>query len=238
MQNELYVGIVIADSDEYAPILNYVNKLNGTESPLHSLTSHIINLNNNGKNYKVRTVLCGIGKVNAATATAFLINDGVDVLLNCGLSGGLNNVRRGDLMVATSLLEHDFDLTSIGYKVAEKPGQEYIYTPNAYLNELIKTTYNGISEGVMVSGDSFINSNTKRDQLVNLFSASACDMETAAIAYACTLSQVPYMVLRKISDDASDNAEESYRDMNELKESQLVDILLNIVPKINKEQLK
>ena len=238
MEKEIYVGLVIADSDEYAPISNFVETFDGYECPLYSLKSHIINFTDGDKNYKVRSVLCGIGKVNAAAATAFLINDGVDLILNCGLSGGLNNVKRGDVLVASSLLEHDFDLTSIGYKVAEKPGQEYVYKPSEYLNQVIKTAYSGILEGVMVSGDSFINSDKKREELITLFSASACDMETAAIGYVCSAAQIPFAILRKISDNAGDNAEESYRDMNELQESQLVDIIMKILPKIEKEALK
>ena len=63
-------------------------------------------------------------------------------------------------------------------------------------------------------------------------------METAAVAYVCLAAQIPFAVIRKISDDAGDNAEESYRDMNELQESQLVDIVMKIVPKIEKAKLK
>ena len=237
MENEIYIGLVIADSDEYEPVLELVKEKNGIECPLHSFKSHIMSFSENGRTFKLRSVLCGIGKVNAATATAFLINDGVDLILNCGLSGGLNNVRRGDIVVASYLLEHDFDLTSIGYKVAEKPGQEYIYKPNPYLNEIIKSLSDSIKEGVMVTGDSFINSDKKREELINLFSATSCDMETAAVAFACVSAEIPFAIIRKISDDAGDNAEDSYRTMNELRESQLIDIIMKILPKIEKEKL-
>ena len=60
----------------------------------------------------------------------------------------------------------------------------------------------------------------------------SCDMESAAVAYVCENANIKYLALRRISDDAGDDAKNSYNSMNELKESVLIDILLSAIRKI------
>ena len=60
----------------------------------------------------------------------------------------------------------------------------------------------------------------------------SCDMETAAIAYACNYSNVPFLSLRRVSDDAGNDAKADYRDMNESDETLLYDYLEMIIKSI------
>lgn len=228
MTNKFTIGIIIADNDEYAPIENY--SAVGKESKnLKFMDGHIIPFGN----AVLRTVLCGIGKVNAAVAATMLIAEGVDIVVNFGLSGGIDGVSRGDTIIASRFLEHDFNLTALGYAVGEKPGQKYIYDADQRLVRHFRNTYKGIKTGTVVTGDSFVSDPVARDMLKNTFGAIACDMETAAIAYCCNAMEVPFVSVRRISDDAGDTATDDYRDMNNLADSSLMQIVFDALKSLN-----
>ena len=71
----------------------------------------------------------------------------------------------------------------------------------------------------------------KKEFLKNEFNAMSCDMESAAVAYVCSLAGIRFAAIRKISDDAGDDASSSYQDVNNLRESVLVDLLVEIAQK-------
>ena len=121
MENELFtVGIVIADKDEYVHIDKYIGE-NATAFETQGIIGHVAELDANGHKIRVKTVCSGIGKVNSAVA-ATLLADGCDMLINAGLSGGFGDAKKYDIVLGTEFFEHDFDLTAIGYKLAQKPG--------------------------------------------------------------------------------------------------------------------
>ena len=82
------------------------------------------------------------------------------------------------------------------------------------------------------SGDCFICDDEVRNLLRDRFNAMSCDMETAAIAYVCNYSNVPFLAVRRVSDDAGNDAKEAYRDMNESDETLLYDYLEMIIKSI------
>jgi len=233
MDKILNIGLVIADPDEYSPITSYVEKFQGEEHSLFGLKCHSFVMPISDGNCRITSVLCGTGKVNAATATAFIIDRGADVIINTGLSGGVSGVSRGDIVLATKLLEHDFDLMCLGYAFAEKPSQEYIYSADEKLNAIYEGMCPSIKKGTMVAGDRFVNDSALRDKLKSEFCAIACDMESAAAAYVCHITDTPFAAVRRISDDAGEEATESYRSMNELAESCLLDIVLKGISRIS-----
>lgn len=226
MENTLKVGLVIADNDEYSPLLSYVKRYEGKPLPVFGLVGHTFSMPAKNGTLDIHAVLCGTGKVNAATATAFLIAQGANIIVNTGLSGGLSGVRRGDIVLADRLLEHDFDLQCLGYKLAEKPGQQYIYSADKRLNSHFISQFPELFGGTMVCGDCFVSDDGLKKRLKSEFSAIACDMESAAAAYPAYLAGVPFCAVRRISDDAGNDAKESYRAMNSLAESCLIDLVL------------
>lgn len=203
------IGVVVADDGEYYPFLESVSDVVKMETPFRDAFGFSC-----GKT-EVVALLCGIGKVNAAAGTMYLIDSGCDCILNFGLSGGLWEVACGDFVAPESFLEHDFDLTPLGYKPCQKPGQDYIYHADKQLTDIFCKTGFVKQTGSAVCGDRFISDNKSRDYLINAFSATSCDMETAAIASVCHMSNIPFASIRRISDSADDNAVKSYSDMNE-----------------------
>ena len=211
--NVLKIGLVIADSDEYKPFLDYALKFNGHIQNFYNRSGCAVNFYGEDKTVLVQAICCGIGKTNAAAAAMYLAENGVDLLVSLGLSGGISNTFRGQTVIGTKFLEHDFDLTGIGYAFAEKPGQEYIYSADEKVVKAFCDTL-GANSGTMVSGDKFVSDEHLRDLLKDKYSAVCCDMETAAVAYIGYLTLTPFVAVRIVSDDAGSDAYSDYADMN------------------------
>ena len=221
------IGIVVADNDEYKELKSYIEKGEYEDYSFLGRIGHKFNIKTNEGNAEVMSILCGIGKVNAAAATMHLCDMGCDVILNYGLSGGISGVRRGDICLPDRFLEHDFDLTGIGYKLCEKPSQKYIYEADCNLLKLFFYVLENYKSGTAVTGDCFICDKAVSDSLKNTFGATSCDMETAAIAYVCEFAKIPFLSIRRISDDAGDDALSSYREMNTAEETVLSDLVID-----------
>ncbi len=226
----LKIGIIVADREEYKPLAQRIERNEYEPYSFLGRNGHKFTVKTDNATAEVYSLLCGIGMVNAAAVAAHFKTVGCDIILNYGLSGGINGISRGELMLCDRFVEHDFDLTGIGYELCEKPDQKYVYGSSLLLGELFKQIAPDIKSGTAVSGDSFICDNQVRERLKNEFSAMSCDMETAAIAYVCDFGNIPFLALRRISDDAGDNAIDSYREMNSLAEALLSDLIMDFIP--------
>lgn len=217
------IGIIVADSDEFAPLEENIKRGKYTEKTFLKRRIFEFKIGDT----ELCAMLCGIGKVNAAAGAAHLVDIGCEVILNYGLSGGISGVRRGEICLCTEFLEHDFNLTTIGYKPCEKPGQEsFVYNSDKRLNGIVKSLLPHIKEGLAATGDCFVCDEKLRSFLRDEFGAMCCDMETAAIAYVCEYAGVPFASVRRVSDDAGESALESYREMNTSGETVLSDFIL------------
>ncbi len=223
MPNFKKIGIIVADEDEFKPLAERVCRGEFTEA--FFLKRRILSFKAGAA--EVSAVLCGIGKVNAAAAAAHLVDTGCEIILNYGLSGGISGVARGDICVCNRFLEHDFDLTGIGYRPCEKPGQAYVYKADERLTELILSRIPGAAVGTAATGDCFVSDASLREFLKNEFGAACCDMETAAIAYVCEYAGIPFACVRRISDDAGADAAVSYREMNTSGDVSLSDFIID-----------
>lgn len=218
------IGFVIADDSEFAPVEKHCANLNGKSYVLHS--KKYCEFEQFGKTFIA--VLCGTGKVNAAMAcTELLIKSAPDCVINFGLSGAVNGVHRHEIVLGKTFIEHDFDLTPLGYKLGEKPSQTYIYHGDDMLNKRLGDENTALCN--FVTGDCFVTSAQLRDKLIAEFDANCCDMETAAIASVCHDFNTPFASLRYLSDGADESAKESYREINDLQEDTLLRIVLDSV---------
>ena len=167
----------------------------------------------------VALVCSGIGKVNAAVAASILIEHfHADCILNTGIAGGIApEVKLGDIVLSTACLEHDFNVTAFGYEKGVIPRMETsVFPADQRLLELAKTCEEELASGVtvhtgrVVSGDLFVASREKKEELYRNFHGSCCEMEGAAIAHTAYLYGVPYLVIRAVSDQADMKATENY----------------------------
>lgn len=232
MLKEFKVALIVADPAEYEPCEKRVLELGGAGDMAFGNKLVEIAKESCDERLVLSVMLCGIGKVNAAAATSYFAANGYDAVVSTGFSGGLANTSGYDAVLGTKYLEHDFDLTVLGYKPAEKPGQEYIYSCDEDLLEDYIASGKKCLCGTMVAGDCFISSDEKRDFFVNTFDAVACDMETAAEAAVCYKTGMRFLAIRKVSDNAGDSAAEDYTQTNSSPEtnwfSSVIDWILNL----------
>lgn len=227
------VGILFADAMEYGPFLSWAKENSAKEETKYGNDICTVTMTKGKNSLEIIAVRCGIGKSNAASATAFLIGENkVDYILNAGLSGAVQKLRREDMVAVETYVECDFDLTAIGYGLGVKAdGQKYIYNADEKL-----MSYALMSEGIIKAkagtGDIFLTDKARKDLYKDTFGIDCFDMETAAIASVCDKCGVPMLSLRKISDDADDCSVEDYREMNERQESCLTELLVNILARI------
>lgn len=216
------VGIVFADEMEYKPFEKAAEAFGAKKETFLSQNCLLFNLGE----LEIVAVESGIGKGNAAFAAASLIlKKNAEIILNAGLSGAVSHLCRGDIVAGESFTECDFDLTAIGYELGAKPdGDISVHKADEELLQKMLSLGN-IKKARFGTGDIFLSDSEKKRLFKEKFKIGAFDMETAAIALVCDKCSVPFLSLRKISDDADDSSGEDYRDMNNRAESCLTDIL-------------
>lgn len=230
------IGIIFADEMEYLPFEQYATPLGAVKTTKRSNEALVLNVKKGDREIEIHAVKCGIGKVNSASAASFLISDdNVSAVLNAGLSGGVKGVRREDFVAGSSYVECDFDLTALGLPIGQKPGQDYIYNADETLLRLVLMS-DGIHSGRLGTGDLFLTDKEKKDLFDGLFDLTAFDMETAAIASVCHKADIPFVSVRKISDDADAEGAEAYREMNERAESSLTEVLASVIDRMFDEE--
>ena len=178
--------------------------------------------------HPVAVTRCGVGKVFSAMATQVLIDCfGVTRLINIGVAGGVGvGLHVGDMVLSTDAVQHDFDLSPLGCvrghnsDLGGDPAKPTRYVADEGLRERFKAAAQktlpadgGLLEGTIASGDQFIDSAATKELLRERFGAVACEMEGAAMAQVAACQNVPFLIVRSISDMADGGAQISYREM-------------------------
>ena len=197
------IGIIGAMEVEVASLKEQMKDIQVTRKASMEFYSGIIE----GKNVVV--VRSGIGKVNAAVCTQILIDDfKAEVVINTGI---------GDIVVSTDLIHHDMNAVAFGYPVGQIPQMEAFsfHSDDALRALAVKACKEanpdiGVFEGRIASGDQFVADQGVKDFITKEFGAYAVEMEGAAIAQAAYLNNVPFLVIRAISDKADGSAEMDY----------------------------
>ena len=204
-------GIICAMEEE---IKTLVEKLaNKQEQSIADMKYYTGTING----HEVVLVQSGIGKVQAAVNTAFLANNfKVDCIINSGSAGGIGDgMHVGDVVLSTGTAYHDADSTAFGYKMGQMPGQPQIFEADAHLRAAVKKAAeeNGlpVREGLIVTGDQFINSTAKIKQIKSIFPNALCsEMEGAAVGQVAHEFNIPYLVIRAMSDVGDEEASQSF----------------------------
>ena len=149
-----------------------------------------------------------MGKVNAARSTQALIDTmDVDYILNVGVAGSVSkSIKICDIVVSEKLVQHDFDYTLFHYEKGEIPGIGKYFNCDEKLIEIARTIQmdTNVSFGVISSGDIFVSDEKMGAKINQKFDALCVEMEGAAIAQVCHLCNVPFLVVRAISDSPYD----------------------------------
>lgn len=166
---------------------------------------------------KIVLAVCGIGKVFAAICTeAMILRYSPSLIINSGVAGTLTDrLSIGDIAIAKSLVQHDMDTSPLGDPVGLISGINKIYfdadekAVSAFEKATKEVGVNSVI-GTIASGDQFMSDTEKKNTIRDRFDAIACEMEGAAIAHVAYVNNVPFAVLRAISDSASGDAQMEY----------------------------
>ena len=190
---------------------------------------------------EVVVVRSGIGKVNAAVCAQILADRfGADVIINTGFAGSLDAaIDIGDIVISTDAVEHDMDASTFGDPVGQIPQMDtFSFPADEKLVKLAKEVNEKINPdihtwtGRIVSGDQFVSSNEKKEQLIRLFDAKCTEMEGAAIAHTAYLNHISCVIIRAISDKADNSASMDYPAFEEAAIRHSVRLIEALVPKI------
>lgn len=161
---------------------------------------------------------CGIGKVFAALcAQTMILKYKVSHIINLGVAGGLApGLAVGDIVIADKVVQHDIDTSALGDPVGLISGINQVYLscdPESAqrFGKIAEQLKYSASTGVIASGDQFIAKATAKIRLQREFGAVACEMEGGAIGQICFVNQVPFTLLRAISDGADNSAGTDYQ---------------------------
>lgn len=164
-------------------------------------------------------VRSGIGKVNAAVCTQILADDfNVDYVINTGIAGSLKaQIDIADVVISDDVLHHDMDATGFGYAMGQIPRMDTLsFKADERLVELAKESCKvavpdiSAHVGRIVSGDQFISDKEVKQKITDNFDGFCTEMEGAAIAQTAYLNNIPFVILRAISDKADDSATMDY----------------------------
>ncbi|WP_055072072.1 5'-methylthioadenosine/adenosylhomocysteine nucleosidase [Clostridium massiliamazoniense] len=189
---------------------------------------------------EVVSVVCGIGKVNAAICAQILISEyNVSKVINVGVAGGVDkNIFPGDVVIANNLVQYDMDTTAFGDPFGQIPRLDTFDFKCD--DELVKLAEEACKEnsdiksmtGRIVTGDQFVASVDKVKWLETEFNAAACEMEGASIAHVCYLNSVPFVVIRSISDNANNGAHMDFAEFTAIGVKNSTAILKSMVEKM------
>ena len=207
------IGIIGAMDLEVETLKSHMENVKITEKA--SMEFHEGTLNG----ASVVVVRCGIGKVNAALCVQILADlFQVTHIINTGVAGSLNaKLDIGDILISRDALHHDMDVTALGYQPGVVPQMGRLEFPaDTRMMELAKASCERVCSdihaiyGRVVSGDQFISDSAVKDRLISLFHGDCAEMEGASIAHGAYLNEIPFVIIRAISDKADGSAQMDY----------------------------
>lgn len=232
---EIMIGIIGAMDEEVTQLKNKMKQVTITKKAGMDFYS------GNFGDRSVVIVRSGIGKVNAGICTQVLVDEfHASAIINTGIAGSLNNdINIGDIVLSTDALQHDVDAVAFGYNLGVIPRMETsIFKADENLltkaESLCKKVNPDISvfTGRIVTGDQFIASKDQKDRLVTNFSGFCTEMEGAAIAQAAYLNQIPFLIIRAISDKADNSATVDYPTFEAKAIEHTVNLVTALIPEI------
>jgi len=200
------IAIMGAMPEEIEPLLSKVDNIN----KVYYASNIYYEATYKGKELVI--AYSKIGKVfSSLTASVLLEKFGCEQLLFSGVAGAINpELKIGDLIIADKLSQHDLDISIFGHDYGFVPeGEKFVETDTKLrqiAKEVAKKNQLSLIEGTIATGDQFVASNERKEFISKHFAADALEMEGASVAVVCDALDVPFFILRAISDTANDDA--------------------------------
>ena len=186
-------------------------------------------------------VRCGIGKVNAALCVQILADlFHVTHVINTGVAGSLNaKLDIGDILISKDAVHHDMDVSPLGYApgIIPQMDESFFKADERLVNLAIQTCQEvnpdiHVLSGRVVSGDQFIAKKEVKEHLISTFHGDCAEMKGASIAHGAYLNQIPFVIIRAISDKADNSAELDYPTFEKGAAKHCAKLVENLVARI------
>ena len=186
--------------------------------------------------YEVVLMRCGVGKVAAgAGAQAMILAYKPDVIINTGCAGAIDtDLKVGDMVLSDSTVQWDMDTTAIGDPRGYISSLDTVeIKANKDLVDLIEKYIprdTAVKRGIVCSGDQFVSNPTQRKTILDNFPNTKCaEMEGAAIGQVCAQNDVPFCVVRCMSDTADGNSQTDYPTFSKLAGIKSAGVLIKML---------
>jgi len=229
------LAIMGAMEEEIEPLLSYFDNVNTIEYANNKYYEV------NYKGLDIVIAYSKIGKVFASlTASTMILKFSCDTLLFSGVAGAINSdLKIGDLIIAKKLCQHDLDITAFGHPNGYVPGGKVFTKTSKDLREIAKKVAKQNSlevvEGTIATGDLFVHSNDVKDFIKSTFNADALEMEGASVAVVCDALNIPFFILRAISDSANMDAGFDFDEFLKLSAKNSASYLIKIIEELIKK---
>jgi adenosylhomocysteine nucleosidase len=192
------------------------------------------------KGKEVILLRSGIGKVNAAMSTAVLLQHfKPDAIINTGSAGGFDpSLNVGDVVISTEVRHHDVDVTAFGYEYGQVPQLPAAFTADERMMTAAVESVRELGDaqvvsGLIATGDSFMNDPVRVEAIRDKFTGlQAVEMEAAAIAQVAHQFNVPFVIIRSLSDIAGKESDVSFEQYLEKAALHSAKMVMNIVESV------
>ncbi|MBI9102959.1 MAG: 5'-methylthioadenosine/S-adenosylhomocysteine nucleosidase [Spirochaetales bacterium] len=150
----------------------------------------------------------GTGKVQTALVLQHLFDSyPIQGLIYCGIAGALNPAYHiGDLVICRDCLQHDMDGSLSGSEPGYIPGTEIgtLVSDNSFYERGVTFKPAGyrLYSGRVLTGDKFVKDFKERESLRKNLFGDIVEMEGAAAAICAHINDIPWLIVRCISDQA------------------------------------
>ena len=182
----------------------------------------------------------GIGKVNAAMSTAILLHHfKPDAVINTGSAGGFDTALEvGAIVISDEVRHHDVDVTAFGYEMGQVPQLPAAFISDVKLRKLAEEAVEELGQhqfatGLIATGDSFMSDPERVESVRRHFPhMKATEMEAAAVAQVCHQFEVPFVVIRALSDIAGKESSISFDEFLPTAAKHSTEIVLQVISKL------
>ena len=227
------IAIMGAMPEEIEPLLK---KMDNVETIIYAQNKYFTGTYHN---QELVVAYSKIGKVFATlTATILIEKFKCEKLLFSGVAGAISDeLKIGDLIIADGLCQHDLDITAFGHPFGYVPEGEVCIPSDVGLRNIAKEVAKEknltLKEGVIATGDQFVANPERKDWIGDTFKADALEMEGASVAVVCSSLNVPFFILRAISDSADMDASFNFDEFLESSAKISADFILSMVKKLD-----
>ena len=227
------IGILCAMREELEPILEKVEIKEVIEYGRNKFYKAKFN------NMDLILAYSKIGKVNSATTATIMIEKfGAEKILFSGVAGAIDeDLKIGDLVIADKTCQHDVDLTVFGYEPGYIPESKVYFECDKNLNLIAKKVAEKMNvrlkEGIIASGDQFVHSKERKEWIKKTFNAIAIEMEGGAVGCVAWTLNIPFFMLRAISDTAEEGAGVDFDEFLEESSKVSAEFLIKMLKEID-----